>query len=66
MTTRECLDRHDKQIAAIRDLMREGMRLVVETRKDIRTLAAAQRKTESNIQTLIAALGRGSNGKAKH
>ena len=58
MTAKERPDRHD---AAIRDLVREGMRMVVETRrltvetrKDLRALAGAQRKTEQSLQTLIA------------
>lgn len=65
MTTKEHLDRHDKQIASIRDLVRDGMRLVIETRKDLRSLALAQRKTEQSLQTLIAAIGRNTNGHAK-
>ena len=49
MTVTERLDRHDKQIAALRDLVKEGIKMVVEirhltleTRKDIRKLAAMQ------------------------
>jgi Arc/MetJ-type ribon-helix-helix transcriptional regulator len=64
MTAKQRLDAHDKQIAAIRDLVREGMRLVIETRKDIRALAQAQRKTEANLQALIDSLGK-TNGKGK-
>jgi hypothetical protein len=62
MTTKEHLDRHDRQIAAIRGLVQDGMRLVVDTRKDIRALAAAQKRTEANLQTLVNALRRGGNG----
>jgi hypothetical protein len=47
--TQERLDRHDRQIAAIRDLLRQGTRLVVK-------LAAAQKRTETNLQTLIKSL----------
>jgi len=43
------LDQHDKQIAALRDLVKEGIKMVVEirhltleTRKDLRKLAAMQ------------------------
>ena len=62
----ERLDRHDKQIAAIRDLVKEGMRLVIETRKDIRALAAAQRRTDASLQALINTLRRsGGNGHSK-
>ena len=49
-TTQERLDKHDKQTAAIRDLLKEGMRLMIETRKDLRALAVAQKKTEANLQ----------------
>jgi len=60
--TQERLDRHDRQIAAIRALAQEGMRLGIETRRDIRALATAQRRTEQNLQTLIDTLRRGGNG----
>ena len=49
---------HDKQIKAIRDLVHVGMRLMVETRKDLRTLTA-------NVQELTNTLRRGSNGHNK-
>lgn len=62
MTTKEHLAEHDKQIRAIRDLVKEGMRLVILTRKDLRELAAAQKKTEANLQRLIDMLGQ-RNGK---
>lgn len=63
MTTKERLDRHDTQIAAIRSLVHEGMKLVIETRRDIRTLVAVQKRTERNLETLVNTLGRGGNGK---
>lgn len=44
---------HDKQIKAIRDLVQEGMRLMVETRKELRQLAIAQRRTEISLRTYI-------------
>jgi hypothetical protein len=72
MTTKERLDKHDKQIASIRALIHEGMRLVVETRKDIRTLAimqqataTAQKSTEASLKALIDGLRGGGNGHAK-
>ncbi len=68
MTVKERLDRHDRQIAAIRDLLHEGMRLVVQTRKDFRVLAtaqvalaAAQKRTEEKLEDLIDSLRRGGN-----
>ena len=63
MTTAEHLKLHDKQIAAIRALVQEGMRLVVATRKDMRQMLASQKRTEKNLADLIAALGRSTNGK---
>jgi hypothetical protein len=65
MTTKEHHTLHDKQIAAIRGLVQEGMRLVIETRRDIRALVASQKRTERNLETLVNTLGRGGNGKPK-
>jgi hypothetical protein len=72
MTTKERLDRHDRQIAAIRELIHEGMRLVIETRKDIRRLAAmqaetaaAQARTEASLKALIDSMHGGGNGHSK-
>ena len=45
--TEERLDKHERQIAAIRELVHEGMRLVIRGRKDIRALNAAQIRTET-------------------
>ena len=53
----EHLKCHDEQIAAIRALVHEGMRLVVEARKDMRAMLASQNRTEKNLADLIAALG---------
>jgi len=68
----ERLDKHDRQIAAIRALIQEGMRLVLETRKDLRTLNAAQNRlaamqqvTEAKLQALIDSMKRGGNGHSK-
>ena len=62
----ERLDKHDKQIAAIRDLVKEGMRLMIETRKDLRTLAAAQKRTDASLKAFIDTLRRsGGNGHSK-
>lgn len=63
MTTAEHLKLHDKQIAAIRALVQEGMKLVIETRKDMRIMLQSQKRTEKNLADLIAALGRSTNGK---
>ena len=69
-TAPERLDKHDRQIAAIRDLVQQGIRLVVDTRKDIRALASSQKRTDASLQALIAGLRGGgngpTNGKTKH
>ena len=46
----------DKQIKVMRDLVREGFRLLLETRKDIRALSASQKKTDAMLQELITSL----------
>lgn len=69
----ERLDKHDRQVAAIRNLIQEGMRLVVETRKDFRIIAAMQKRTdemqqrtEAKLEALIDSMRRtGGNGRAK-
>lgn len=70
--TKECLDKHDREIAAIRTVIREGMRLMVETRKDFRVLAAMhqkveaeQERTEKALREFINSLRLGGNGHAK-
>ncbi|MBV9341510.1 MAG: hypothetical protein JO159_11555 [Acidobacteria bacterium] len=49
---------HDRQIKAIRALIQEGTRLMVETRKDLRALA-------TNVDNLVNGLRRGSNGHSR-
>jgi hypothetical protein len=60
LTTTEQLKLHDKQIASMRASMREGIEMVkeiqsltFETRKDLRAIAVAQKKTEASLQALI-------------
>ena len=69
MTTKEHLEKHDRQIAVIRDLIHQGMRLVVdnirETRKDIRELRAAQKRTGASLKELVDSMRGGGNGHAK-
>ena len=73
MTNKERLDQHDVEIAAIRRLIKDGMKLVVGTRQDIRLLAqdirklaASQKKTDANLNALISSLRRGGgNGHSK-
>ena len=72
MTVTERLDRHDKQIASMRDLVKEGIKMVVETRRlaletrrDLRELAAAQKRTDASLHALIDSLHGGGNGHTK-
>jgi hypothetical protein len=53
MTTKEHLAAHDKQIAAIRALIQEGMRLMVETRRELRTTATLTRQNAEALKQLI-------------
>ena len=62
MTVTERLDKHDRQIASIRELVQEGMRLVVQSRKDIRSLAAAQKRTDASLHALIDSMRSAGNG----
>jgi Spy/CpxP family protein refolding chaperone len=72
MTVTQRLDQHDKQIAAIRDLVKEGIRMVLETRrvaletrKDLRELATAQKRTDASLHALIESLRGSGNGHSK-
>jgi Spy/CpxP family protein refolding chaperone len=69
MKVAQRLDQHDKQI---RDLMKEGIKMVVETRrvaletrKDLRELATAQKRTDASLHALIASMRGGGNGHTK-
>jgi hypothetical protein len=55
---------HDKQIKAIGDLVLVGMRMMVETRKAMRELAQAQKRTEASLRAFIESR-RGASGHAK-
>jgi hypothetical protein len=72
VTTKERVDKRDRQIAAIRELIHDGMRLVIETRKDLRTLATmqkatadAQKRTDASLKALIDGLRGGGTGHSK-
>ena len=46
VTLKERVDRHDREIAAIRKLLQIGMRMQVKNEEAIRKLAQAQRETD--------------------
>jgi hypothetical protein len=64
MTTKEHLSLHDRQIATIRALIKEGVHLVIETRKDMRTILAMQKRNEEAIKQMIDSR-RATNGHTK-
>ena len=71
MTTKEHLSLHDRQIAAMRALLREGIpmvaeirRLTIETRRDLRATAALQKRNEEAINRLVDSRA-ATNGHAK-
>jgi hypothetical protein len=53
VTTKEHLALHDKQIAAIRALLQEGIRLMVETRRELRATATLTRKNAEALDRII-------------
>jgi hypothetical protein len=65
MTTKERLDHHDRQIAAITKLLKTGMRMLVKTQEEVRGLASMQKRTEASLQAFINSMKRGGNGHSK-
>ena len=68
-TLRERVDRHDREIAAIRKLIHAGMKMFVRLeqehmafRKELRELQASQRETDRELKAFIRSLRRGGNG----
>lgn len=65
-TLKERVDKHDREIAAIRKLMHTGMKMLVKLEEEVRELAASQRETDRQLQAFIRSLRRGSNGHANN
>ena len=76
LTTQEHLSKHDREIAAIRTLMRQGMKMLVRLEerleeqqiafaKEMRELAAAQKRTDASLKAFIDSMRRGGNGHGK-
>jgi hypothetical protein len=65
MPTTEHLTRHDREIAAIRTLLQQGMRLLVQVQQAQKRTEEAQQRTEQNLNLLIESLRRGGNGHAR-
>lgn len=69
MTTREHLTKHDREIAAIRKLILQGMRMLVDYKREhdreMRELRASQAETDRELKALIRSLRGGTNGHSK-
>jgi hypothetical protein len=66
MTTKEHLTKHDREIAAIRVLIKAGMQMVVKVQEAQKRTAEAQERTEKSLKALIDQMRRsGGNGHAK-
>jgi len=65
MTLKERVDRHDRQIAAIQDIIHQGMRLMLETRRDIAETRKEIRELVKAQKEVLATLKQGSNGHKK-
>jgi septal ring factor EnvC (AmiA/AmiB activator) len=55
--------RFDKEIAAINKLLRQGAKMMAETQRQLKELAAAQRATERSLQAFLESLRKGANGR---
>jgi hypothetical protein len=72
MTLKQRVDRHDREIDAIRKLVLMGMKLLNQTNGRLdrlvtahQALAASQRETDRQLQTFIRSMRRGTNGHTK-
>jgi hypothetical protein len=72
-TFKERIDRHDREIAAIRKLIFTGMKMLgkhdqnlLRLEEEVRALTSSQRETDRQLQNLIRSLqGTAQNGHAK-
>ena len=65
MTLKERVDRHDREIAAIRKLILTGMKMLNRNQTQINELSALQKVTEEKLQAFIDSTRRGGNGHSK-
>jgi hypothetical protein len=66
MTTQQHLDKHDREIAAIRKLVLTGMKMFVRLEKSQDRLEKSQQETDRMLKALIRSLqGGGTNGHSK-
>ena len=55
-TLEERVDKHDREIAAIRKLLQAGMKMLVRNEDSIRKLTASQKETDRQLKKLIRSL----------
>ena len=65
MTTAQGLNQHDREIAAIRKLILQGMKMIAAGQKEMRELRASQRETDRELKALIQSLRGGTKGHEK-
>ena len=71
--TRQRISQHDREIAAIRKLVLQGTKMLVENEAQIKAMSAAQRASDKRLDALAATVDRfirslergGSNGHNK-
>jgi hypothetical protein len=61
-TAAQRLNQHDREIATIRKLILQGMKMIVASQKEMRELRASQRETDRELKALIRSLRAGTNG----
>lgn len=54
--TEDRLSKHDREIAAIRKLVLQGMKMLVRNQTQINNLTAAQARTEQTLERFIRSL----------
>ena len=58
------VDQHDREIAAIRKLILQGMKMIVQIEAGLKKVEAQQLRTEKTLERFIQSLQRGgSNGR---
>jgi hypothetical protein len=63
MTMKQQIVEHDRQIKAIRGLIHEGMRIVVQTRQEARKSTLRMQRIEAALELQIT--GKHTNGKGE-
>lgn len=63
---KERVDKHDREIAAIKKILQTGMKMLVRIETKVDQLATSQKETDRQLQLLIRSLNRGNgNGHSR-